>query len=397
MNKLTEAGIIKALNNKSWLYEGLKKNVRHKQHPPYHHDVEDDIIPDNVNDCKDTDDFWLSDGFGYRCPNCNSAFMSPEQIGEYEKVECPYCEAIISPKEIDDDELEDYEVADDSDEDGEEDYEEEDYDEDEDYDDELEECNNCDTCDDDCEDEEDDEEFTELELLGVINDVLNFDNSADLQSLDETKKQIFKKYSKAISKNPMLQKLADKAKNNPKAMKLIKKLARIKRNLGSLKRKPDGTLTAAAEKKRAKYYAKAKSQLAQLRKMPEFKKAQAIKSKIKDKFAEQWSNIALLQMDEKAVMAVLNETIGQAFKANRDCIPFRIVDVTRGSYKPVSDTLTLETLIRYEDGVEDTARFVLEGVQAGEFELTETTGAFDFEQYRIIGNSSIVNESIIIN
>lgn len=350
---LDESSIINALHKRQMarMNEELQDNIRH-QEVPYHEDVDNEIIPDNVDGTEDEDNSWLDNSFAYQCPKCAGYFTSPEQLGDDEEVDCPHCGKFIVPDEIDDFDFDDYDIEDDEESDDDEDFED-----DEDFDDEYDEE---DEDIDDEDDEEDEDDFDEAEKLYRNGKKLS---PAEVKAYRKHQK---KKAQKGVGKGFAL--------------------------VSGKKKKLSG-----AQKKHIKQLSKGSALQHRVKALKKANKKRGLNNStdlgLNDSFVPYYLN-----MEESSVITVLNKVITEAFENNEeDYIPFEITEIVEGFYYDDSDRLDLDVNILYEDGKEDIAEFSISGFKSGDIIIEENTEKLDFPKMKIVGTGAIVNESILIN
>ena len=347
---LDESSIINALHKRQMarMNEELQDNIRH-QEVPYHEDVENEIVPENVDGVEDEDNSWLDNSFAYQCPKCAGYFTSPEQLGDDEEVDCPHCGKYVVPDEIDDFDFDDYDIEDDDEDDDDE------FDDDEDDED-------IDDDEDDFDDDEDeDDDFDEAEKLYRNGKKLS---PAEVKAYRKHQK---KKNQRGIGKGFALVN-GKKKKLSMSQKKHIKQMSK-----------------GSALQHRIKAVKKANKKRGGLNNSTDLG--------LNDNFVPYYLN-----MEEASVMSVLNKVISEAFEScDEDYIPFEITEIVEGFYYEDSDRLDLDANILYEDGEEDSAEFSISGFKSGEISIKENTEKLDLSRIKIIGTGAIVNESILIN
>ena len=352
---LDESSIINALHKRQMarMNEELQDNIRH-QEVPYHEDVDNEIVPENVEGTEDEDNSWLDNSFAYQCPKCAGYFTSPEQLGNDEEVDCPHCGSYVVPDECDDFDFDDYELEDDEEED-EEDEELDDSEDDFDEDDEEDDFDD----DEDLEDEEEDD-FDEAEKL--------YRNG---KKLSPAQVKAYRKHQK---------------KRNQKGIGQGFELINGKKKKLSM-----------AQKKHIKQLSKGSNLQHRIKAVKKANRKRGINSStdlgLNDNFVPYYLNL-----EEDSVISVLNKVIKEAFADNEeDYIPFEVTEITEGFYYEDSDRLDFDANILYEDGEEDSAEFSVSGFKSGNIEIKENTEKLDFPKMKIVGSGAIVNEQILIN
>lgn len=322
--------------------------------------------------------WWIMDNFISECPNCGAWLMSEEDMTQ-QKVRCPHChEAVLidvseeiesvegiesdlsgngDPNDgtvyhlaadvdgiIDDPELVDADDIDDEDDlsgtdDG--DYDDG-YDEDED-------------------DEDDEDEYDEDED----------DEDEDDEELNELKIRI--RGGKKIRVS------ASQAAKKARALK--KKHGRK----GFIATK-DGKLIrmSSAQKRAARQFGK------------RMKRGTAISHR-KRSMRKRKNLVDGYNFDENKLTSQINDALDTVFKKYTNAIPFRIVEVNDAVFSRNTDTLTLDTDIEYADGVMENASFELQGIESGNYVLTESTGDILDLPVEISGTCEIIGESIFFD
>lgn len=356
---LDESSIINALHKRQMarMNEELQDNIRH-QEVPYHEDVENEIVPENVDGTEDEDNSWLDNSFAYQCPKCAGYFTSPEQLGDDEEVDCPHCGKYIVPDEIDDFDFGEYELEDDDEDEDEEDDEDDDDLEDDDEDNFEDDEDDIDE--DDFDDEDEDDDFDEAEKL--------YRNG---KKLTPAEVKAYRKHQK---------------KRNQKGIGKGYELINGKKKKLSM-----------AQKKHIKQLSKGSALQHRIRALKKANRKRGLNNStdlgLNDNFTPYYLN-----MEESSVMTVLNKVINEAFSEHgEDYIPFEITEIVEGIYYEDSDRLDLDVNILYEDGKEDIAEFSISGFKSGDISIKENTDKFDIPKMKIIGSGAIVNESILIN
>lgn len=93
-----------------------------------------------------------------------------------------------------------------------------------------------------------------------------------------------------------------------------------------------------------------------------------------------------LDIDENAVMGMLNGMIDDVFEHCSEYEPFQVTELTSATYDKSSDKLTLEATVRYNDTAEDDAQFVIEGFKSENLTISESTGIFDLDGLSMTGH-----------
>ena len=370
---LNEAAIIYALHNRRKMNESEEAQATEA---PYQKSVKaaDEKFtgknPQNPAGTGVKPEWWVMDNFISECPDCGAFIMSAESL-EGKKICCPCCnESVLVEKcdqiesiqkvdlkgtgdpndgyvyhlaadvdgIVDDDDLRDYEDGEEEEADGY-DYDDDGYGE---YDD------------------EDDEEYDED------------DEDEDDDELNEFK---IVRGGKAI---------------NVKFMDLKKKRRARKKKHGrkGFAATKDGRLvrrTPAQRRADRAFARRMKKGVAKMHRRKSMKRRNRINKR---------RITAGYQFDENMLKNQINDSLATIFDRYPECIPFQLESITDATYATDTDTMVIESDIRYADGVTDVASFELQGIETGEYTLTEASGDLLDFPVEITGECRVIGESI---
>lgn len=121
----------------------------------------------------------------------------------------------------------------------------------------------------------------------------------------------------------------------------------------------------------------------------------AAKMKRKKSMKKRSSMNSSMNVDEGILMNMLNSVIGDVMEHYKDTYyGFKVTDIKEAVFDSSANTLTLESVVTYEDNDTSDAKFVIEGFGTDELSVKETEGILSLEGLSINAKGSI-NESCI--